>query len=110
MYTKDLLKKITDFFYGEINYGENDLGFILRLEEKCLSLTDENPGLYFYLDYTPTGSIYGLIKEYEEEIGTSIHAGPMINKSGIKIYRKYGKLWVETKVGYGAEWNVFHDQ
>ena len=104
--TRALLDRVNRFFYGDINYNEDDLAFILRLEDRIMNL-QESETLYFYLDYEARGNIYDMILDFEKEIGHGIHAGTMINKRGIHITQHFGKLYVEIKDGYGKDWESY---
>ena len=104
--TRNLLDRVNKFFYGDISYNEDDLAFILRLEDRIINL-GESETLYFYLDYEAKGNINDMIHDFEKEIGRGIHAGTMINKRGIKITRHFDAYYVEIKDGYGKNWETF---
>ena len=107
MKERQLLDHIEKFLYGNRQLTELDIEFQLALEEKILSL-EENETLYWYCDYEDKGNLYDFYKTFER-MEDRIKISPncsVFNKSGIMISKEHGKLYVKTKSGYGKNWEI----
>ena len=107
METRKLLNFVNDYLFGNKELKEIDIEFQIALEEKILSLKEES--LYWYCDYEDTGTLFDFYTSFvNSKNGVKPRCGVQ-NKSGINIYNKNGKIFVETKTGYGANWLLIHN-
>ena len=108
METRKLLNFINNYLFGNNELKEIDIEFQIALEEKILSLKDSE-SLFWYCDYEDTGTLFDFYVSFvNSKNGVEPNCGVQ-NKSGIKIYNKKGKIFVETKTGYGANWLLIHN-
>ena len=97
------LKLVNDYLFGNNELKEIDVEFQIALEEKILSLKDSE-SLFWYCDYEDTGTLFDFYVSFvSSKNGLTPNCGVQ-NKSGIRIYKDKGKIIVETKTGYGANW------
>ena len=107
MENSKLLKIVNDYLFGNNELKEIDVEFQIALEEKILSLKEDY--LYWYCDYEDRGNLFDFYTSFvNSKNGVEPRCGVQ-NKSGIKIYNKKDKIFVETKTGYGANWRSIHN-
>ena len=103
MKTRKLLNFVNNYLFGNRELREIDVEFQIALEEKILSLKDSE-SLYWYCDYEDSGNLFDFYTSFvNSKNGLTPKCGVQ-NKSGIRIYKDNGKIIVETKTGYGANW------
>ena len=103
METRKLLNFVNNYLFGNMELKEIDVEFQIALEEKILSLKDSE-SLFWYCDYEDTGTLFDFYVSFvNSKNGLTPKCGVQ-NKSGIRIYKEKGKIIVETKTGYGANW------
>ena len=103
METRKLLNFVNNYLFGNRELREIDVEFQIALEEKILSLKEEEY-LYWYCDYEDTGTLFDFYVSFvNSKNGLTPNCGVQ-TKSGIRIYKDNGKIIVETKTGYGANW------
>ena len=107
METRKLLNFVNNYLFDNRELREIDVEFQIALEEKILSLKEES--LYWYCDYEDTGTLFDFYTSFvNSKNGLTPNCGVQ-NKSGIRIYNEKGKIFVETKTGYGANWLLIHN-
>ena len=107
METRKLLNFVNNYLFGNNELKEIDIEFQIALEEKILSLKEES--LYWYCDYEDSGNLFDFYTSFvNSKNGIEPNCG-VKNKSGIRIYNEKGKIFVETKTGYGANWLLIHN-
>ena len=103
METRNLLNFVNNYLFGKRELKEIDVDCQISLEEKILSLKDSE-SLFWYCDYEDTGTLFDFYVSFvNSKNGLTPKCGVQ-NKSGIRIYKDNGKIIVETKTGYGANW------
>ena len=108
MENSKLLKFVNNYLFGDKELREIDVEFQIALEEKILSLKDSE-SLFWYCDYEDRGTLFDFYTSFvNSKNGIEPRCGVQ-NKSGIKIYNKNGKIFVETKTRYGANWLLVHN-
>ena len=108
METRKLLNFINNYLFGNNELKEIDVEFQIAREEKILSLKDSE-SLFWYCDYEDSGNLFDFYTSFvNSKNGVEPNCGVQ-NKSGIRIYKDNGKIIVETKTGYGANWLLIHN-
>lgn len=108
METRKLLNFVNNYLFGNKELKEIDVEFQIALEEKILSLKDSE-SLFWYCDYEDRGNLFDFYTSFVNSKNEVEPRCGVQNKSGIKIYNKNGKIFVETKTGYGANWLLIHN-
>ena len=103
MENSKLLKFVNNYLFDNKELREIDVEFQIALEEKILSLK-ESESLFWYCDYEDRGTLFDFYDSFVNSKNGLIPNCGVQNKSGIRIYKDNGKIIVETKTGYGANW------